>query len=66
MQSLFVCQVLYACAIAFTKVAIIASYLRFIPNRKFRIALVITGIIIAGQWVTGIGSAMLRRTALTQ
>lgn len=52
-QYLYVCQVLYACAIAFTKVAIIASYLRFIQDRKFCIAMYVTGIVIGGLWVTG-------------
>ncbi|KAF1945858.1 hypothetical protein EJ02DRAFT_473841 [Clathrospora elynae] len=51
---LYVCQVLYAFAIALTKIAIISSYLRFIKDGKFRIAMYITSVFIAGLWVTGV------------
>ncbi|KAH7361092.1 hypothetical protein BKA66DRAFT_213953 [Pyrenochaeta sp. MPI-SDFR-AT-0127] len=53
-QYLYVCQVLYACAIAFTKIAIVASYLRFIQDWKFRIAMYLTAIVIVGLWFAGI------------
>ncbi|USP75186.1 hypothetical protein yc1106_02460 [Curvularia clavata] len=51
---LFICQVLYAFAIALTKIAIIASYLRFIPNKSFHIAMYITLFPIVGLWITGV------------
>ena len=44
---------LYACAIAFTKIAIVASYLRFIRDGRFRIAMYLTAIVIVGLWFTG-------------
>ncbi|KAF2747111.1 hypothetical protein M011DRAFT_403147 [Sporormia fimetaria CBS 119925] len=53
-QYLFVCQVLYACAIAFTKLSIIASYLRFFQEPVFRIAMHVTALLVLGIWVTGI------------
>ncbi|KAF2115424.1 hypothetical protein BDV96DRAFT_78329 [Lophiotrema nucula] len=53
-QYLFVCQVLYACAIAFTKISIISSYLRFIQERPFRICMYVTGVVIIGLWITGV------------
>ncbi|KAF2011955.1 hypothetical protein BU24DRAFT_352711 [Aaosphaeria arxii CBS 175.79] len=53
-QLLYVCQVLYACAIASTKIAIIASYLRFVQDRKFRISMHVTAGLIIGLWLTGI------------
>jgi len=53
-QHLYVCQVLYACAIAFTKISIIASYLRFIVDPKFRIAMYATTTVILGLWITGV------------
>jgi hypothetical protein len=52
-QYLYVCQVLYCCAIAFTKIAIITSYLRFVQDRKFRIIMYVNGVIIVGLWFTG-------------
>lgn len=52
-QYLYVCQVLYACAIAFTKIAIIASYLRFVQDPKFRMAMYATAVVIVGLWFTG-------------
>ncbi|KAF1836365.1 hypothetical protein BDW02DRAFT_493764 [Decorospora gaudefroyi] len=51
---LYVCQVLYAFSIALTKIAIISSYLRFIQDKPFRLAMYITSIIIASLWVTGV------------
>ncbi|KAF2661768.1 hypothetical protein K491DRAFT_385322 [Lophiostoma macrostomum CBS 122681] len=45
-QYLYVCQVVYTCAIAFTKIAIISSYLRFIHDKVFRMAMYITGAVI--------------------
>jgi hypothetical protein len=53
LQYLYVCQVLYAFAIALTKIAIISSYLRFIQDRAFRTAMYVTSVIIAVLWVTG-------------
>jgi hypothetical protein len=53
LQYLYVCQVLYAFAIALTKIAIISSYLRFIQDRAFRTAMYVISVIIAGLWVTG-------------
>ena len=49
----YICQVLYACAIAFTKIAVVASYLRFIRDGKFRITMYLTAIVIVGLWFTG-------------
>ncbi|CAO2653938.1 Nn.00g106710.m01.CDS01 [Neocucurbitaria sp. VM-36] len=51
---LYICQVLYACAIALTKIAIISSYLRFIQDRTFRISMYVISAVIAGLWVTGV------------
>lgn len=53
MQYLYIAQVLYACAIAFTKIAIIASYLRFIQDGMFRLAMYGTGFVIISLWFTG-------------
>ncbi|KAF2001363.1 hypothetical protein P154DRAFT_619388 [Amniculicola lignicola CBS 123094] len=53
-QFLYVCQVFYACAIAFTKLSIIASYLRFVHDRFFRLTMFLTGLIVIGLWLTGI------------
>ncbi|KAF2711595.1 hypothetical protein K504DRAFT_224701 [Pleomassaria siparia CBS 279.74] len=53
-QYLYTCQILYACAVAFTKIAIIASYLRFIQERRFRIALYATAVVVLGLWLTGV------------
>ncbi|KAF2676300.1 hypothetical protein K458DRAFT_397033 [Lentithecium fluviatile CBS 122367] len=53
-QYLYICQVLYACAIASTKIAIIASYLRFIQDRNFRLAMYATSFVIVGLWFTGV------------
>lgn len=47
------CQVLYAFAIALTKIAIISSYLRFIQDKSFRISMYATLFPIAALWVTG-------------
>ncbi|KAF2245009.1 hypothetical protein BU26DRAFT_409406, partial [Trematosphaeria pertusa] len=53
-QYLYICQVLYACAIASTKIAIIASYLRFIQDKSFRLAMYGTSVVIVGLWFTGV------------
>jgi magnesium-transporting ATPase (P-type) len=53
LQYLYICQVLYAFAIALTKVAIISSYLRFIQNPTFRLLMYITAFVTAGLWVCG-------------
>ncbi|KAF2877998.1 hypothetical protein BDV95DRAFT_633475 [Massariosphaeria phaeospora] len=53
-QYLYVCQVLYACAIGSTKIAIIASYLRFILDQKFRTAMYSTAVVIVGLWCSGV------------
>ncbi|KAL6167551.1 hypothetical protein ACJQWK_06971 [Exserohilum turcicum] len=50
---LYVCQILYTFAIALTKIAIISSYLRFIQDRSFHMAMYATSVFIAGLWVTG-------------
>lgn len=52
-EYLYICQVLYACAIASTKIAIIASYLRFIQDKSFRLAMYGTSVVIVGLWFTG-------------
>jgi hypothetical protein len=52
-QYLYVCQVLYAFAIALTKIAIISSYLRFIQDKAFCIAMYVISVTIASLWVTG-------------
>ncbi|KAI4945072.1 hypothetical protein J4E91_008049 [Alternaria rosae] len=51
---LFICQILYAFAIALTKIAIVSSYLRFIHDRTFRIWMYAISVIIAGLWISGI------------
>ncbi|KAF2478335.1 uncharacterized protein BDR25DRAFT_276256 [Lindgomyces ingoldianus] len=53
-QYLFICQVLYAFAVAFTKISIIASYLRFVQEKRFRISMLITAVVIGGLWITGV------------
>ncbi|KAF2195806.1 hypothetical protein K469DRAFT_650000 [Zopfia rhizophila CBS 207.26] len=53
-QYLFVCQIFYACAIAFTKISIIASYLHLIKDPKFRIAMYSTAVVIVGLWFSGV------------
>ncbi|KAK1918109.1 hypothetical protein P3342_000829 [Pyrenophora teres f. teres] len=51
---LFICQILYAFAIASTKLSIIASYLRLFPDRQFRIWMYILSFLIVGLWITGV------------
>ncbi|EDU41586.1 hypothetical protein PtrSN002B_008574 [Pyrenophora tritici-repentis] len=51
---LFICQILYAFAIAFTKLSIIASYLRLFPDKMFRIWMYILSFSIVGLWFTGV------------
>ncbi|KAH7410047.1 hypothetical protein DE146DRAFT_604726 [Phaeosphaeria sp. MPI-PUGE-AT-0046c] len=51
---LLVCQILYALAIALTKIAIISSYLRFIQNTSFRIVMYSTLFVTLGLLVCGI------------
>lgn len=51
---LLVCQILYALAIALTKIAIISSYLRFIQDRSFRIFMYSTLFVTVGLLVCGI------------
>lgn len=53
-QILLVCQVLYALAIALTKIAIISSYLRFIQTKSFRIVMNLTLFVTLGLLVCGI------------
>ncbi|KAI4640009.1 hypothetical protein J4E93_008808 [Alternaria ventricosa] len=50
---LFICQILYAFAIALTKIAIISSYLRFIQDRTFRIWMYAISVLIVGLWISG-------------
>ncbi|PSN61477.1 hypothetical protein BS50DRAFT_504244 [Corynespora cassiicola Philippines] len=64
-QYLFVCQVFYACAIAFTKIAIIASYLRFVADGKFRMAMWATSFVIIGLWFTGVFVTIFQCTPVT-
>jgi hypothetical protein len=54
LQYLLVCQVLYACAIALTKAAIVSSYLRFIQDKNFRLIMYATLFITGGLWICGI------------
>ncbi|KAF2853823.1 hypothetical protein T440DRAFT_389092 [Plenodomus tracheiphilus IPT5] len=51
---LYVCQILYAFAIASTKIAIISSYLRFIQHKGFRMTMYVIAMIVIGQWITGV------------
>ncbi|KAF1915954.1 hypothetical protein BDU57DRAFT_211131 [Ampelomyces quisqualis] len=51
---LLVCQILYASAIALTKVAIISSYLRFIQNHNFRIIMFATLFVTISLMICGI------------
>jgi hypothetical protein len=51
---LLVCQVLYATAITSTKLSIIATYLRVLPNRKLHRLLYCTGALILGLWVCSV------------
>ena len=53
-QILLVCQILYALAIALTKIAIISSYLRFIQTKRFRIIMYGTLFVTLGLLVCGI------------
>ncbi|KAI4705024.1 hypothetical protein J4E89_009317 [Alternaria sp. Ai002NY15] len=50
---LFICQILYAFAIALTKIAIISSYLRFIHDKTFRIWMYAISVCIVGLWISG-------------
>jgi hypothetical protein len=49
-----VCQVLYAFAIALTKIAIISSYLRFIQDNTFRLIMYMTVFVTFGLLICGI------------
>ncbi|RMZ69597.1 integral membrane [Pyrenophora seminiperda CCB06] len=51
---LFICQILYAFAIAFTKLSIISSYLRLFPDKRFRVWMYILAFLIVGLWVAGV------------
>lgn len=53
-QFLLVCQILYAFAIALTKVAIILSYLRFIQDHTFRMIMFTTLFVTIALWICGI------------
>ena len=51
---MFVANVFYACAIATTKLSIIASYLRIFPNSGLRKFMYVTGVFIIGLWISAI------------
>ncbi|EMD66616.1 hypothetical protein COCSADRAFT_85047 [Bipolaris sorokiniana ND90Pr] len=51
---LYICQILYACAIALTKLAIISSYFRFVPDQKFHTCMYVTMFPVVGLWITGV------------
>jgi hypothetical protein len=53
-QFLLVCQILYAFAIAMTKIAIISSYLRFIQQKTFRRVMYATLFVTVGLLICGI------------
>lgn len=63
-QYLYICQVLYACAIASTKIGIIASYLRFIQDKTFRLVMYGTVFVIVSLWFTGLSSLRLLEVRL--
>lgn len=46
-QSLYVFYIMYACALASTKLSIIVSYLSIFPHKSFRLAMYITAVIVA-------------------
>jgi hypothetical protein len=52
--TLFICYLAYATAIAFTKLSIISSYLRFFPSQKFRRCMIITSCVVLAIWICSI------------
>jgi hypothetical protein len=65
-QYLFVCYIFYACAIAFTKLSIIASYLRIIPHRNFRAIMFTTAAVVALLWVASIFTIIFQCTPVAK
>ncbi|OCK94201.1 uncharacterized protein K441DRAFT_637026 [Cenococcum geophilum 1.58] len=53
-QLLFVCYLFYACAISFTKLSIVVSYVRILPNRSLRLVMYATGVVVGLLWLCSV------------
>ncbi|KAF2840842.1 hypothetical protein M501DRAFT_915793, partial [Patellaria atrata CBS 101060] len=53
-QLMFVAQVFYTCAVTATKISVILSSLRLIPDKTFRISMYACEVVTAGLWFTGV------------
>ncbi|OCL03266.1 hypothetical protein AOQ84DRAFT_272316, partial [Glonium stellatum] len=53
-QLLFVCYIFYACAISFTKLSIIVSYVRILPHRSLRLIMYVTGAVVGLLWLCSV------------
>ena len=51
---LYACYILYSISIAFAKFSIMASYLRLFPERRLRVIVYGTGIIVLGFWISSV------------
>jgi len=57
---MFVANIFYACAITFTKLSIIVSYLRIFPYRTVRIAMYVTAAITIGLFVASVPATIFQ------
>jgi hypothetical protein len=57
---MFIANIFYACAITFTKLSIIVSYLRIFPYNSMRIAMYITGAITVALFVASIPATIFQ------
>jgi hypothetical protein len=59
-QLMFVANITYACAIAFTKFSIIASYIRIFPHQRLRHIMLFCAAIVLGLFVAAIPATILQ------
>ncbi len=59
-QLMFVGNICYSCAITFTKLSIIASYLRIFPYKKLRIAMYVTAVVTVGLFVASVPATIFQ------
>jgi hypothetical protein len=59
-QLMFVGNIAYACAIAFTKFSIIASYMRIFPHRNLHHMMLVCGAVVLGLFIAAIPATILQ------
>jgi hypothetical protein len=57
---MFIANIFYACAITFTKLSIIVSYVRIFPYRKLRIAMYITAAVTIGLFIASVPATIFQ------